>query len=555
MPPPLLDSAGFWRPNTSLKQDELRALCRFKRFVLANGPRYSGKSMGSLACIAEHAWLTEPCNISMITISQTVGMDSGIWKDFVNHTLPEWIGHHPDGREWVGRDQFGNEIGGGNFGMEWVEPPYVQAVSKKPTVEIRNIFGGISTIQLDSLAEEAKVEDRFKGRRYSMIYMPELSTFHSLMTFATLTESLRMLGLPDEKHLFLADSNPPDDESWWMHDLWWDLLELPYDEIDNYIREKKILLTADDLKVYKDGLARIDITVEENPFADPKHVQLLRAKYSHNQELYRRYILGECVRTTSDSLFVEVFRPEFHVVGEVVTASNKDPEMMFPEEDCVELLTGWDPGSTTNWAAHVIEKFYPKWPGAAELYQGQPCFKILDETMVIGEDVDVHEFIGAHVEKMRFWEEACGRKVKWTHWSDNSVFSMRDLESAKYYAQIIFEISNGIVNLVGAEKSAGSLRAGMDLLRRLFWEDRIFINAAKCPVTIAALKGIKKGTSALAVVARGTPHKHPVDSLRYVLQSETYDEIGAAVRLNMRRRRDELRKHSAGGGSMVAVRM
>ena len=162
-----LDEQGRWSPPTSPKQDGLRALCRQKKFVLANGCRFSGKTVACLHALAEHAWLTPRGNACMLTVSQTVGFDSGIWKDFTEVVLPEWIG--------------------GNFGMEWVKKPWIMGVSKKPTCEVTNRWGGTTTIQLESLANEEEVEIRFKPRRYSMIYIPELSTFNNRNTFTTLT--------------------------------------------------------------------------------------------------------------------------------------------------------------------------------------------------------------------------------------------------------------------------------------------------------------------------------------------------------------------------------
>ena len=550
-----VDANGRWKPNTSPAQDEMRSLCRSKKFVLANGPRYSGKSMGSYHCLAEHAWLTDPGNISIITISQTVGMDSGVWQDITKHILPEWIGHHPDGRPWKGRDLQGNPITGGNFGMEWVREPFTQNVSKKPTCEVRNCKGGVTTIQLDSLKNEDEVEDRFKPRRYSMIYVPEISTFHHRKTFDTWTECLRMIGMLEHEHLFLADTNPPDDSSWWLHDLWWDLLEAS--DLQEFLEEKEWPMDISTLKIWKDALGRIDISVEQNPFADPRHVALLKAKYAHNDELYRRYILGECVRTTEDSIFAEVFRPTFHIVGSPTTKAKPDDlDMMYPEEDCMEMITTWDPGSSTNWSMQFVEKFFPTeavYGSSALQYNGMPCFKVLDEVCVIGEDVDAAEFVNEVVEKMDFWERTAGKILKWRHWSDRSVFDMRDLESKKYYHQIIYELS-GVrkIKLLGAEKKGGSVRAGIDLMRRLMWEERLWLNAATCPITINAIKAIKRGKSELAVMQKGSPHKHPIDSLRYALQEECYDELTRQIMLNIRNRRMEHRKESNG---LVNIRL
>lgn len=540
-----IDEQGRWLPNLSKKQNELREICRKKRFVLANGPRYSGKTCGALACLAEHAWLTNPGNIGIITISQTVGLDSGIWKDLTEHTLPEWIGvHFPDkdgiSRPWQGRDSQGNPVEGGNFGMEWVRAPYTD-VTKKPTCKVSNMHGGVTTIQLESLQVEDDVEERFKPRRYSMIYVPELSTFTKLKTFATWTECLRMIGLPEREHLFLADSNPPDDSCWFLHDLWWELLGTTDDELVVYAEEHDLPLSIEELealKTLRDELARIDISIPDNPFADAKHVALLKGKYAHNHDLYQRYIIGVPTRTTTDSIFAEVFRPNFHVVPEIIS-STKEPavEMMFPEPDCFELMTAWDPGEGTNWACQIAEKFDGSKYMPLKYRAGEPCFKILDEVMCIGEDVDVYEFVAEVRRKMRLWEREIGRSVIWKHWSDRNVFDRRELKSKMYYHQIIHEASEGEIALLGAEKAPGSVRSGIDLIRRLLFSERIWFNGNTCPVTIGAIKGLKRGKNALAIVQRGSPHKHPVDSLRYMLQSECAGELIKEFFLNMKKRR------------------
>jgi hypothetical protein len=548
-----VDSEGVWSPNFSKKQNELREVCKRKKFVHCNGPRYSGKTIGCLGIVADHAWSTNPANITMITISQTVGMDSGIWQDLTKHVLPEWIGHFPDGRPWIGRDSDGKEIEGGNFGMEWVRPPYTQNVSKKPTVEVSNYAGGVTTIQLDSLQNEEEAEDRFKPRRYSMIYVPEFTTFHKRDTFDTWTECLRMVGLPDNKHLFLSDGNPPDSSSWFLHDLWWDLFETLECDLPGFIAEKEWPLTLDQIKALWNALARVDINVEDNPFADPNHVALLKAKYAHNDDLYRRYILGECVTTTTDSIFHEVFRPSFHIVGEPETKSNKDNcEEMFPEDDCFELMTTWDPGTSTNWATLIVEKFFPdveKHGPSVARYNGLPCFKVLAEIMCIGEDVDAHAFVQEVLEQMRFYQGIVPRVLRWKHYSDQNVFDYKDIYG-KYYSQIIHEFSEGKIALIGVVKGNQSVQTGLDLVRRLFFEERLWINAARCPVLIDAIKGIKKPKTGLGAVARGSPHKHPIDALRYLLMAECRAELSKSMMLNIKKRRAVEQKEK---GTLVEV--
>lgn len=506
-----IDASGRWRPTTSPKQDYLRQICRHKKFVLANGPRYSGKTVGALQCLCEHAWLTNRANICIITISQTVGMDSGVWNDLTGIFLPEWIG--------------------GNFGMKWVEKPFIQGVSKKPTCIVSNRFGGESTIQLESLKNEQEVEDRFKPRRYSMIYVPELSTFHNRGTFVCWTECLRMIGMPEKDHLFLADTNPPDDESWWIHDLWWDLLEAEADALEP------------EQRMFKDALSRVDINVEDNPFADPRHVTLLKAKYAHDEELYNRYILGLPTKTTEDSLFHKVFRPKFHVIGEVSSPANQDPEILVPQPECRELSTGWDPGSATNSAAVIAEKWKPlDTPGRLTI------INFLDELVLVDELHTLDDFVLAFMRKMEMWELIMGLpgKVTWNHWSDRSVFDMRSPESNRYYHEIIYDASlryieeelvhvSGPIILQAADRGPGSVEQRVDLWKRMLYDERAFFSAEKCPKLIHMNKSIKRSKTAVGVIQKGSPHKHVFDAASYLQSSECYDELAKQVMANLKR--------------------
>lgn len=539
-----LDSAGRWVPKTSPKQDDLRELCRRSSYVLASGPRYSGKTAGCEHAIVEHGWNTPFGNDCLITCSQTVGVDSGIWKELTQFVIPQWIR--------------------GDFGMRWVREPFTVGVSKRPMCEITNrvsldlpedasddelrAAGAVTAFQLESLKVEAEAEDRFKPRKFTGIYVPELTTFHDRKTFDTWTECLRpgvMESLPAGIHfLFLADTNPPDDESWWIHDLWWDLLEAEEASIDpvdyGFPEDDQDALPA--LLELKRGLARIDINVEDNPFADPSHVRKLKAKYAHNHDLYQRYILGQCVQTTENSLFHTTFRPSFHVIGEIESPANKEPEIMVPEEGCYELCTGWDPGDSVNSAAVIAEKGFTteiiQVEGKEPIEMKVPVFKFLDEVVWTGEPHKIEDFVLEFMKKMAFWEnviERPGRTV-WRHWSDDNVFGKLSPETKRYLNQLIYDASvmwiakkevfvSGPVVLQAVEKGPGSVAMRIDLWKKLLFDERLFFSASRCPKLIAMNKGIKKGKTAGQLIMKGTPHKHPFDAGSYLVASEASDEL------------------------------
>ena len=368
-----------WHPGTSPKQDRLRDLCKQKKFVLASGPRFSTKTIGCLHAFLEHSWATRRGNACIVTISQTVGFDSGIWKDLTEIVIPQWIG--------------------GNFGLEYHEEPYLMGVSKKPTCEIVNQYGadmepgerkakgGTTTLQLESLKVENEVEDRFKPRRYSAIYVPELSTFRNLKTFLTWTETLRLLGLSSDNHLFLADTNPSDEgvESW-IYKLWFELLDMEDDQVPI------------ELSAIRSNLGRIEFEIADNIFDSPERIAELCSKYSLDEDLYARYVKGEWVTAAEDALFSKLFRPSIHVRGEIGTSGNQDPEILVPEENCHELFTGWDPGSA-NSAVVFAEKAY-----TVVDKKTIGLLKFIDEVVVTGEPHTLDELVLAVIKKMAFWE-------------------------------------------------------------------------------------------------------------------------------------------------------
>lgn len=508
---------GRFFPTTSPKQDELRRMCQQKKYVLACGPRISGKTMGALHCIPEWCWRTPHANAVLLTISQTVGFDSGVWKELTETVIPEWIN--------------------GNFGMQWVKPPFIMGVSKKPTCQISSSDGTIATIQLESLKNEDEVEDRFKPRKYGMIYVPELSTFRKRMTFDTLAETLRMSHLRDEQHLFLADTNPSDEGvQSWLYKLWFEPAE----------DEKEVAL--------KRRTGRVDFTLFDNPFVTKERIEELKSRYSHDQDLYKRYILGEWVEATTDALFYQVFRANFHVRGEVSTANNPDPEILVPEANCIELVTGVDPGSSANTAWVIAEKTFRtekyKTPEGEEVSRRVPVLKYIDELVVIDEAHTLEEFTVEFMRKMEFWEKVMGRegKVLWRHWSDRSAFDTRSAESNRYYHQIIYDasvmaIEDGTVSITqpiilqAADRGPGSVEQRIDLWKRLLFDERVFFSAEKTPKLIQMNKSIKRSKTLSHGIQKGSPHKHVFDAASYLAASECYDELARQVMMNMRRLR------------------
>lgn len=497
---------GAWAPRIFQKQADLINVCRSgkKRFILASGPRYSGKTLGSLHAIVDHAWNVDHANIAVVTVTQSAGYDSGVWTDLCELTVPEWIE--------------------GGFGMEWIRPPSIAHVSKKPYFIISNRWGGQSRFQLESLKNEQEVEQRFKGKRYSAMFVNELSNFKQRKTLDTWSECLRMVKVPPEKHFLLGDTNPADEGAKsWIYKLWYEFPNI-----------QDGLSTAEEN--LQELLALVEFTIPDNIFAPAERVEQLKGMLSNNRDLYDRYVLGRWVTSSLDALFVDVFREGIHVIGQDEGPGVSDPMIMAPEETCYELYTGWDLG-VKNSAAVIAEKTF----NPDDRFR-RPIFKFLDELVILDEDFSMEDFVRAFVEKMRFWEQRVNAsRVKWTHYSDRSAFDMKDPVSNRYHHQIVYEASpddtpGGRIELIAAARGRNSIQQRVDLWRKLLWEERAYLSRAFCPNLIDMCKSIKKGKTTLAPIEKGSRWKHVFDAATYLAASECYDEMMAMVMQLVKRR-------------------
>lgn len=463
-------------------------------------------TVGALEIIADHAWLTPNANFAVVSLTQSAGYDSGVWTDLTETTLPNWMA--------------------GGFGMQWIKPPSVQGVSKKPYCIVSNSFGGKSKFQLESLKNEEEVEARFKSKRYTGMFVNELSNFKRRKTFETWTECLRTIGLERNKHLFLADTNPADEGTKsWIYQLWFVFPNLQ--DIDGRP------LTPEE-KWLQRQLRAITFTLDDNTLIDPDRIMQLKASLSGNPDLYARYVLGKWVTASIDALFIDVFKESVHSIGDILLPGNRAPLIMIPEEGCFELISGWDAG-IRNSSAHIIEKTWREIPGKPPV----SVFKVLDEHVVIGEDHSLEDFTVEFTQKMNYWEQFNSGKTKWKHWSDRSAFDMKDPEHNRFHHQTIYLASDGRIELNAAARGKDSVKQRVDLLRKLLFEDRIFFSNTNCPLTIEMLKSIRRGKSSVSVIEKGSPHKHPFDSLMYAIASECVDEIQDSIYNHVRAERRE----------------
>lgn len=509
-----------WKPRISPKQDEIVWGCHpsnpeKKKYTLLSGPRKSSKTMGALNTVAMHAWETPRAQISVLAPSISAADDGGSWQILRDDVLPQWLG--------------------GGFGMEevcGVSKPK-QSSSKRPYMQVSNKWGGVSTIQLDSMPEEGEtaVAKRFKNKQFSMIYWIEVSDWvKNRKSFDVVTDALR--GYEDHFLLMLLDTNPAEEgEAHWCYQLFYEDRTATDEELEEVAIKNNV--SVESLKSHRDSLGLFEVMIHDNPYLSDKEKAELEAKYIHNQDLVDRYLRGKWTTASGDALFAENFIPELHVIGEEATIRNPNPDIMVPEENCSKLITGWDLGSV-NHAACILEQVYRndtlpqrvQDPGSEPKIVQVSVFKVLDNVFCLNDhDMTIGDFTLKVMERMDYWEQIIGNRVQWEHWSDRSAWDLKNAHSKRSDCQEVYLYSEGEINLKPAEKGDGTVRQRINITRRLLSQDRIFVSARYARYIWDCLQGLKKGKTENQPVQKHSRYKHGWDCLTYPIQMLCYDEI------------------------------
>lgn len=512
---PINPATGEWFHRVSPKQVEIMQECRkpdgMQKFIFVNGPKQTSKTRGCLECVVDHAWNTNGARIAIIVQNIGAGDDSGIWTELTKVTIPDWIS--------------------GDFGFEWIPfgagkkrtGPRQKGASKKLYCEVRNKFGTISTIELNSMKEERDVEDNFFNRYFSMIYWCEAHQYTDPNTFKTLTQSLRVPSIPEEQHVLLMDGNPSDlGEDAWQYKLFFE------DRINPDLEPEK--------KAQQKQLRLIIVTMDDNPFLSEEKKAQIRANYADDPDLYARYVLGQWKKSSTSSLFAGAFKPAKSVIS---LDSDGNAVELVPETDCIKLITGWDPGGA-NPSMVIAEKIF-KQVKIRDIWREEAAFKFIDELVYTKADLSIAEFTALAMEKIKKWEAFIGRPMQWQHWSDNTAFTQKESISKRTVYQEVYKESGGDIELEASDSEyrfgkgvpmnrPGTVAQGIRLWRKLLFQERIYICERKCPKLVEMCKSLKRKPKTTAdVVAENDKNRHIFDAARYLVARECYDELAEAV--------------------------
>ncbi len=522
-----------WHPRISEKQAGV-INDRKHPYRLLSGPRRASKSLGGLHALCEHAWNTKGGVISICGRTLTDNFDGGAWSDLLDIVMPEWI----EGRTPVGPFEVYDPRKNRPFGFKLVTTPRMHALTHKLYCTIRNRHGGTTRIQLDSVKNEHEVERIYKGKRFSMVYMTEASNFKSRTTFDVIEEALRVPHLTPEEHLFILDTNPdPDGEDSWIYQLFFEF-RLADDEslLEHYVikdaDEETRQLQLRGLKEMQAKLSVHEFTIDDNIFITDAQKRAQFAKYAHNPDLLARYYYGKWKKAARDSVFKEVFRPHIHIIGDSPESRKDEPTEMTLEENCSRLGSGWDMGDVHN-AIQIIEDANQIEIDTHTKEEKQvSVFKVLDEFVLTDEPLPLVEIVTEVMEIMDYWEDVAGTTLMWENISDRSAFDRYDKIADTYEYKEVFVLSDGRVELqMGPTKKRHSIQQRVNLMRRLFFQDRLFISA-RCVKTIEMINNLRKGR--ITAVDLHSIHKHPFDSLTYYLALKCFAEMERDVQLRVR---------------------
>ena len=365
-----------WKPPLSAKQNQFLQLCSVEnpakpKYVLLCGPRFSTKTIGALHAVVHHAWSVRNASVSVISPTVTAGDDGGCWWLLTEKIIPQWIE--------------------GDFGLEWITEPRQKGTTKKLYAQITNKFGGVSRFQLDSCQYEDEVEARFKNKMHSLVYVSEFSYYRRRATYDTFIETLRGPDWQESDFLFIGDCNPSEegeDSFIWQH--WYDFRVQDGLEGGALVTQKQMAL--------------VEFKVSDNVFMSKERLDEQLSRYDHSEDLKARYRDGKWVKAVGNSIFFEVFRPNYHIIGDHETRSNPTPDIIIPDDKTMELYTGIDPG-ISNHACIFFDKRVIEIP-TGKIVDGKPeikpvsFFDSIDEVVQIGSMGSLSDFVDDILEIM-----------------------------------------------------------------------------------------------------------------------------------------------------------
>lgn len=471
--------------------------------LILDGPRKSSKTIAVCHRILRHMWETPKARVALFVKTTGSATDGGVWLDMVDIVIPIWL-----------EANFGFEYT--TFDLDGIAGPKTDSKTRTIYFRTTNAHGGESELRLLSLHDEGQVKAKLRSTRYSCIWFSELANFKDPNVFRVSWQQLRMWNMPPWQHMWVGDTNPAEEgEDSWIYQL-------------AYVRKGKIMESHQNEGAgqFARSIHHIPFKLSDNLALTEVQKQAMAALYSDDEGEYAREYEGKWVKGhgSRDKHFADIFSPSIHVIGSIEEGASRI--QLHPNTDM--LFTGWDIGASVNHAAGIVEKrIATSKDGSTEW----SYFCVLDEMHHTNEHMTITDMAIEMLEKMEECVRGHPLKIEWEHYSDEDATTVWRRSSETFDALELADASNGVIELTGVSKPAGSVRGRVRLIRRLLREQRLFI-AARCVHVIAMMENLRKGPQRVP----GTPpsqahfvqwgeYKHDFDWLSYVLWMECASEL------------------------------
>lgn len=472
-----LDGARYWVPVMSPKGYQV--LMHPRRVGLLHGPRKTTKSNTAQNCLMAHVMKFNGARAGIFVKGLKGAVGSGVWPQICDLENPKSIIS-----KW-NADPEGIKV---RFETE----PTMKGDTKMRWFKVFTTQGGVSEVQLHTIARDSEVETIVKDQQFSFIYVVEADRFEDPKVLKRLLEQLRGESVPFDQMKCILDCNPPlEGEDHWLY--------------QTFIRNKAGQYIPD----IDDRIFEMGFCMDDNPFISDAEKRDIYLNNQADPVDLDRFYYGKWVKDRKGTIFKDQFRPSFHIIGD---RTGDDPEILLPGAEAFEMPTGWDLGSAKNHASVICCRR----TGA----RGQYIYDIIDELVILNENFPLEAYCDRFMAKMDTWEtymKVNKRIPQWRFWSDNSAMSYRANANASE-ATSINRWSNGRIRLRGVTKGSGSIKRRIELLKRILFEERIFVSSI-CPETAKMLEHMRAGKGS-DLIDPLSPYKHVFDALTYMIGYE-----------------------------------
>jgi hypothetical protein len=500
-----------WSPLLTPKQQE--AFDSPARYILADGEKGSGKTIGLLHKMVRHCYENENALGLILVRVKSMATKGGAWDKLIGHILPRWKEGNIEppfterGGKLVPNPKAGQRIDEG-LGLEYSDVKYDSQHNEYIWVENRH--GGWSMIVLVSAPHANQLRDRMRGYEPSIALVDELTSCDSIEYLRAVAIQIgRREGIEGPQQ-YMAACNP-EGPSHWVHKTWF---EEAYDPVaDRW-----------DLDYH-----RIHVPVADNRVNLPAgYIENLEKLYKHDPVEAARMLRGEWIdRPSGEALFRDVFVAGIHIRPPLPTIERIYPEPNFP------IIIGMDPGSVNN--AFIFMQWV--------LHEGAMRWVVFDEMVYVQRRIPYPILVPAFLRRLKFWNDfTFGRNVDGprkrfpvVYCSDNSAFNQFRATGGSYDVLDFEKIANdraegrtplhqqlGLARMkvVAAPKFQGSVRARTRLVMDLLGSENLIISAG-CLHTINMFNKLESEPQKqnspfdpdLAMTPRRSIHVHPYDAM------------------------------------------